>query len=564
MSDRGSIASVELFWRPASHSPSGSDQGKRLSRKSSATSMSVHDAESISTASSPIQTKAEIHSETSDTFTDMDMSMPLPKKEGTGPDKIDDQQILNGGVASFSALPLAIPISPKTIEDAPKADGGHDHDAEPAKLDIVDLSSTASLPLPPTLAVQEDRLPPISPAYSLDSTDTLPAPVPVPDAPAWYTHRSTSSFTTWGLANPSRRSLVSTPSPSHRSSPRPASIPYNDSYTGGSEGHETSTDILEEGAAARSRTFSVCSSRRNGRKQPPRLTESLELLASMSVSPRTAPGPLPDLDGGFEGERMSNDLPMRIIEVDLPPLEPGAALLLKMPKASSSDPSSTSPTERPTFVPTNFEPVEHLAQQDRRKSSQQTFYSRISRRQSSLPALDPASVRQAAAAGPRFSLFPNSAAHRKIVNLRFERRESHTSGPSSANSDVPGLSCSGTATESTCGTWDMDEEPLEVPQGIEGGKRKKETRKARKARQKAEKARFDATRPPDQRELFDASMLEVIDEHGKRVGFGELVRGRKTIVVFLRHCESLCLGSRPGCLGWAVSDVIITDGEAFS
>ena len=74
--------------------------------------------------------------------------------------------------------------------------------------------------------------------------------------------------------------------------------------------------------------------------------------------------------------------------------------------------------------------------------------------------------------------------------------------------------------------------------GIQGGKRPKENRKQRKARIKAEKDRFDAHRPPDQRELFDASMMEVIDEKGERSAFGELVRGKKTIVVFLRHCES--------------------------
>jgi hypothetical protein len=83
----------------------------------------------------------------------------------------------------------------------------------------------------------------------------------------------------------------------------------------------------------------------------------------------------------------------------------------------------------------------------------------------------------------------------------------------------------------------MDEDPV-LPRAIEGGKRAKETRKQRKARQKAEKDRFDAVCPPDKRELFDASMLEVVDEKGEKVAFGELVRGKRTIVVFLRHCKS--------------------------
>jgi hypothetical protein len=31
--------------------------------------------------------------------------------------------------------------------------------------------------------------------------------------------------------------------------------------------------------------------------------------------------------------------------------------------------------------------------------------------------------------------------------------------------------------------------------------------------------------------------MDVIDEHGEKIRFGDLVRGRKTIVVFIRHCE---------------------------
>ncbi|ORY32615.1 AhpC/TSA antioxidant enzyme-domain-containing protein, partial [Naematelia encephala] len=37
------------------------------------------------------------------------------------------------------------------------------------------------------------------------------------------------------------------------------------------------------------------------------------------------------------------------------------------------------------------------------------------------------------------------------------------------------------------------------------------------------------------RELFEASILEVVDEAGASVKFGDLVRNRKTIVVFIRH-----------------------------
>lgn len=41
------------------------------------------------------------------------------------------------------------------------------------------------------------------------------------------------------------------------------------------------------------------------------------------------------------------------------------------------------------------------------------------------------------------------------------------------------------------------------------------------------------------KELYEASLAEVIDEQGVRVSFGDLVRGKKTIVIFIRHCESI-------------------------
>lgn len=43
------------------------------------------------------------------------------------------------------------------------------------------------------------------------------------------------------------------------------------------------------------------------------------------------------------------------------------------------------------------------------------------------------------------------------------------------------------------------------------------------------------------KELFEASLMDVINEHGEKVRFGDLVRGKRTIVIFIRHwfC-SLC------------------------
>jgi hypothetical protein len=65
----------------------------------------------------------------------------------------------------------------------------------------------------------------------------------------------------------------------------------------------------------------------------------------------------------------------------------------------------------------------------------------------------------------------------------------------------------------------------------------KETRKEKKIRQKAEKANFDAETPPGLRDLFNASLCEVIDENGEKTQFGDLVTGKRTIVIFIRHCK---------------------------
>jgi hypothetical protein len=64
----------------------------------------------------------------------------------------------------------------------------------------------------------------------------------------------------------------------------------------------------------------------------------------------------------------------------------------------------------------------------------------------------------------------------------------------------------------------------------------KETRKERKSRQKLEKENFDPDTPPGLRDLFNASLCEVLDEHGNKTQFGDLVTGKRTIVIFIRHC----------------------------
>ncbi len=70
----------------------------------------------------------------------------------------------------------------------------------------------------------------------------------------------------------------------------------------------------------------------------------------------------------------------------------------------------------------------------------------------------------------------------------------------------------------------------------------REAMRARREKKKAEKQRFidECEIPPSANDLFDVSMLNVLDSEGKTVRFGDIVKGgggRKTVVVFIRHCE---------------------------
>jgi hypothetical protein len=111
----------------------------------------------------------------------------------------------------------------------------------------------------------------------------------------------------------------------------------------------------------------------------------------------------------------------------------------------------------------------------------------------------------------------------------------HTHRPSLTSTTSP-LSCS-TGSASTCGTWSLAEEAELTEQSSRSTKKVRENRKVKKMRKIAEEERFDVDTPPTLRELFVASMLEVVGENGERVKFGDLIKKRKTIVVFIRHCK---------------------------
>ncbi|ORX36902.1 AhpC/TSA antioxidant enzyme-domain-containing protein [Kockovaella imperatae] len=241
-------------------------------------------------------------------------------------------------------------------------------------------------------------------------------------------------------------------------------------------------------------------SKRNARKLPPRLTESLENL-SLSISP-------PSRALTFKRPSIVLEMsPIYQLDVDksLPdiPANPSNEILpmhrVELPKMESKrSMSSLNRTRVPVKGKTTRKPVKY------------------------------------GPTGNRSSWAPSS------------------SSSASTNLVTPGTSML-RSTESTCSTanfcefddfhraWAEPEHNMESPVASGSRPKIKESRKQRKARRKAEAQAFDEFALPSMRSLYDAGNLEVIAEDGERVRFGNLVRDRKTIVIFIRHwfC-SLC------------------------
>lgn len=130
---------------------------------------------------------------------------------------------------------------------------------------------------------------------------------------------------------------------------------------------------------------------------------------------------------------------------------------------------------------------------------------------------------------------PSSADTASTMSLRTPNSSLNSLAPSFAPHSSP-LSCSA-GSASTCGSWSLLDD-IKFAEAEDAARKPKESRKEKKARKVAEAAAFDVDTLPDVRALFEASLLEVIDEDGERVRFGDLVRHRRTIVVFIRHCKS--------------------------
>ncbi|WRT66141.1 uncharacterized protein IL334_003094 [Kwoniella shivajii] len=289
-------------------------------------------------------------------------------------------------------------------------------------------------------------------------------------------------------------------------------------------------------------------SRRLSRKLPPAWTESLENLSNQhtytssssihsgnNISPmsKTISLPVPESSvitdfGGFTMNTNTNDSSRPyVLDVDRPIMDKPTQGPLRIDRSSSS---SSSTSDSSTFDTNNL-------------------FTTTSATQTSSP-LKKKSIKANSISGP----FTASPGQTPVTNTNNMRMFKSSSKSSSSRSDIlltprhshyrqsldSSLRCSASGSGSgSCGTWSLfDEAQLEDSLSIRSStkyKVKKETRKEKKERTKMEKESFDQDTPPNHRMLFEASLLEVIDEQGKRRKFGDLVRGRKTIVIFIRH-----------------------------
>lgn len=271
------------------------------------------------------------------------------------------------------------------------------------------------------------------------------------------------------------------------------------------------------------RLSSVATSRKSlSRKLPPALTESLELLASFSVSG----SPRPSETGTIITTIVPSPNPQEL-SVTMP----------LVPRKTSKD-----YTEARKFTLEVAPPVNEEAAVTTPPYRNVTVSSRLGqpykghKKSPSGSSLTPRIASITSFASIRSSRTTSSVASTSLVtpssSLRSYPRQSgdHSDSSNSCGIHRPGGS------ESVCGPWSGSEELFD-----EAGPstNSKESRAERKARKALEAQVFNVDIAPSLRELYDASLLDVIDEHGDRVKFGDLVRGKKTIVVFIRHCEWL-------------------------
>ena len=306
------------------------------------------------------------------------------------------------------------------------------------------------------------------------------------------------------------------------SSPRPFPHCHSHSQPQSPKSHSPSLSLDSPPVFRTHRASSYASSitshettpqRKLARKLPPRLTESLKGVGVPPARPDDSPTVSTPLPSMFLSPPCSSTPPSSYtppnafkLAVDPPSAHFGATFPMQQ-DASTINPYLTFTPSRKRSNPWSAASAPTL-------STARRITSALSLRTSSQSTASTASSGQTL-------LTPTASLH------------SHFR-PSIDSANFP-IACSSDST-SLCGTMSAAEE-VERAEREDRKRHGRETTREKKARLKAEQEAFDVDTPPTTRESYDASLLEVIAEDGRKVRFGDLVRRRRTIVIFIRHCE---------------------------
>lgn len=264
-----------------------------------------------------------------------------------------------------------------------------------------------------------------------------------------------------------------------------------------------SYSLSTQGTIKRSQTSAAASPRRLSRKLPPQLTESLLALDQLHQDSRSS------IDS-----TSSSGHTIRRLESNM--------------SSNISDGDTLAPSFAHNFATYTLSVDPPLPQKEAFISHDYTH-----RRSSSLTPSDAPSV--------AFSIpsTPSSQYSNSQFRHNWPSRRSPTPLPTDILDNPPSLATCSTASTSCWSAFEDLEASRSRYERAKPGH--KESRREKKERKRHEAEVFSPEEPPSLRELFEASMCEIIDEHGTRTHFRDVLseNGKKTIVVFIRHCESL-------------------------
>jgi len=261
--------------------------------------------------------------------------------------------------------------------------------------------------------------------------------------------------------------------------------------------------------------YGALTARRSSRKSPPKITESLEDLArSVSIDGGSTSSGEENFETPVETPSKIQSKSLFVLPVDPPSME-----------VISPPPLPAKSSMRPLAPPIQTMSTDTLAK-SRLYDTSSPWPTRNGNVSTPITPTRRISPSSSSSNSPQTPLTSASSAYLARLN---------THRPSQSSASTNPLTCtSGSA--SSCGTWSLAEEVDFTDKAYASpSKRGRESRKAKKMRKIAEEEKFDIDTPPSVRELFEASLLEVIGEDGKKVKFGDLLKGKKTIVVFIRH-----------------------------